>query len=168
MSAPHPRCVQVSPNSGKPTSQTVVANVLIHTVSVTALRSWWMLCNSSILESVQSPKHACYPRVCHIFVSLKSSTTQKSNFSVFPVSLPPHPALAMLNVVGELREEVMMSSTASQSINIALWGKGPEAARSEVTFLESWKHILYTALLLFHLVLYVCAVCSFPAQLRPQ
>ena len=48
----------------------------------------------------------------------------------------------MLNVVGELREEVMMSSTARYSINIALWGKGPECARSEVTFLESWKHLL--------------------------
>ena len=109
-------------------------------------------------ESILLPTWAPHLR---IFAPLKSSTLQKSNFrfcsAVCPphpplsVLFPPHPALAMLNVVGALRGKIMMSSTARHSINIALWGKGPEGARSEVTFLGSWKHVRLLRLALLHL-----------------
>ena len=68
----------------------------------------------------------------------------------------------MLNVVGELKEEVMMSSTARHSINIALWGEGAKSEKREVTFLESWKHIPLIVFICFmlRLLLYHSAALS--------
>ena len=56
----------------------------------------------------------------------------------------------------------MMSSTARHPSNIALWGKGPEGDRPEVTFLESWKHIPLIVFICFmlRLLLYHSAALS--------